>query len=70
VPVFLPAQAGEGRVILIDGILALPFSWAWRWTRHWAGGGPILPPGMCWSTTRAGRSARSSQAITDLGWRC
>jgi hypothetical protein len=25
-----PVLRTEGRVILIDGILALPFSWAWR----------------------------------------
>ena len=57
-----PVLRTEGRVTMIDGVLAVAVLLGLTLNAGlgWAGGGPTRPPGTCWSTTRYARSGRFS----------
>ena len=65
-----PVLQTEGRVTLIDGILATAVLLGLVAERRaWDGGGPTPPPGTCWSSTPPARYARSSSQNIDGGHR-
>jgi hypothetical protein len=64
-----PVLRTEGRLTMIDGILAVAVLLGLALNARSAGGGPIPPPGTCWCTTRPARCGRSSRQITDGGTR-
>ena len=60
-----PVLKTEGRVTLIDGLLAAAVLLGLL-LNAWPGcGGPTRPPATCWSTTRSARSGRSSPITAD-----
>jgi hypothetical protein len=55
-----PVLRTEGRVTMIDGILATAVLAGLALNGRQVGGGPTRRPGTCWCTTPPARSARSS----------
>ena len=60
-----PVLRTEGRVTLIDGILATAVLLGLVLNAAWAGGGPIPSPDTCSSSTPPGRYGKYSLRHTD-----